>query len=164
MTKKHPRKRPHTYDDYFPELGRELIRTLRALKGQNYKLGEPEFEKYAKPEYGHLLLPEERIKLLNYIDWSLAPRKRGRRELLPSEKFRSAREYNEAFERKKAEFAAAGEKAPRKKAIEYLMKEWKAKDESTVEKRVKKSLEPPVEDALMYSRKLTKGTDDDVPF
>jgi hypothetical protein len=96
---------------------------------------------------------------------------RGGRELLPSAKFRRDRGYQDAFERKRAEFAAAGEKAPRKKAIEYFMKEWHAKDESTVEKRVKKKSEPVVEDALMYSPKVprdasddTKKTDDDIPF
>jgi hypothetical protein len=169
MAKKQPKKPPkkppkklQTYDDYFPELGRELIRMLRARKGQFLKSAEPKFEDYAAAEYGHLLYPEERLKLLNYIDWSLAPRKAGGRELLPSEKVRRARLYIDEFEKKKAEFTAAGEKGPREKAIKYLMDKWHA-DRSTVEKRVakKKGEEPPVEDALMYDRKLT---DDDIPF
>jgi hypothetical protein len=164
MTKKRLRKNPHTYDNYFPKLGKQLIRMLRALKGQEYTLM---YEKYPKSEYGHLLLPDERLKLLNYIDWSLAPRKAGARVLLPSEKFRRARSYMDEFDRKKAEFAAAGEKAPRERAIEYFMHKWHA-DRSTVEKRVAKREKPPVEDALMYDRKLTdddiQDTDDDIPF
>lgn len=147
---------------------------LRARKGQLLKSGEPKFEDYATAEYGHLLYPEERLKLLNYIDWSLAPRKAGGRELLPSEKVRRARSYIDEFEKKRAEFTAAGEKGPREKAIEYFMDKWHA-DRSTVEKRIakKKREEPPVEDALMYSaklkeetddEKLKEETDDDIPF
>jgi hypothetical protein len=155
VSKKRPRKEAHTYNEYFPELGRELIRMLKLLPSGSYKTAEPKFEKYAKPEYGHLLPPEERLKLLNYIRWSLAPRKRGGQKLLPSEKFRRVQAFRDPFERKKAEFAAAGEKAPREKAIEYFMNEW-AVDRSTVEKRIK-GRKPPVEDALIYS-------EDDVPF
>ena len=53
MTKKPPR----TYYDYFPKLGRELIRVLSLRKGHYYKLDEG--NDYERPEYRHLLDAEE---------------------------------------------------------------------------------------------------------
>jgi hypothetical protein len=136
--------------------------------------------------FGHLLQHDELLLVMAYILWSLTPRKKGARNLLPSEKLRRARADYDEFEMKKAEFAAAGEKAPRKKAIEFLMTKWNVNDESTVEKRIAKWGKTPeaaaqaapedvakavlaTAEAIFSGQRhrtaeLTKDLDDEIPF
>jgi len=88
---------------------------------------------------------------------------------------------HDEFEREKTKFEAAKEKAPRKKAIEVLMKKWNVNDESTVEKRIAKWGKTPEgigEATLARAKafflgqrrktqkapKMKKDMDDDIPF
>jgi hypothetical protein len=133
MTKKPPR----TADEYYPELGRELIQMLVDRLVVKVK-GKPKIENYTKLKSGHRLQNDELWKLFDYISWSMRPRRRGPRELLYSEKLTRMRADHDEFEREKAKFKAAKEKAPRKKAIQSLMEKWNVNDETTVEKRIAK--------------------------
>jgi DNA-binding response OmpR family regulator len=106
-----------------------------------------------------------------YIDWSLKPRRKGVHDLLPSEKLRRALADRQEFLRLKAQFAAAKERAPRKKAIEVLMSKWNVNDESTVEKRIarlRKLLEEKARregwgESRMIALKAYRD-DDEIPF